>query len=354
MAYTTRGVPWVYKGVTDVTHCKTSMECMEAAHLNFNVKKCELVAKMNVPDNVDKTLDDLLEAKKKDVDTHINGKYMYSKLDNAFCTYRDDTHTPLGYVKQKYTIVQNNAAFKFFDNVIGESGAIWQTAGSFGNGERIFVSAKLPNNILVNGDPVENYLVFVNSHDGSFGVRILFTPIRVICQNTLTAAIKKATNSISIRHTESVHKNIELAYEVLGITKKKIEATEYAYNVLSKIKVTDDDVLNYICNNNLTDNEIDNLLNTGHTFKQLLYRNGLAVTDSGISIRKLNTIIDTFDYYQNGIGQKEIAGTAWGAFNAISGYYSNVDTSTDGTKRIDSLLFNDKAKKLEKAVSYDW
>ena len=39
MAYTTRGVPWVYKGVTDVTHCKTSMECMEAAHLNFNVKK---------------------------------------------------------------------------------------------------------------------------------------------------------------------------------------------------------------------------------------------------------------------------------------------------------------------------
>lgn len=354
MAYTARGVPWVYKGVTDVTHCKTSMECMEAAGLNFAVKKCELVAKMNIADDVDRTLDDLLEAKRKDVEAHINGKYMYSKLDNAFCTYRDDNHTPLGYVKQRYTIVQNTSAFKFFDNVIGENSAIWQTAGCFGNGERIFVSAKLPQNILVKGDPVENYLVFVNSHDGSSGVRILFTPIRVICQNTLTAALRTSTNSISIRHTESVHKNIELAHEVLDITKKKIEATEYAYKILSDIKVTDDDVVKYICENNLTDTELNNLLNTGHTYKELLYRNGLAVSDSGISIRRLNTIVDTFDYYQNGIGQKEIAGTAWGAFNAISGYYSNVDTSTDGIKRMDSLLFNDKAKKLEKAVSYDW
>ena len=354
MAYSIKGLPWQYKGSKDVTQCRTSAQVIEAAQLNWEVKKAEMVAKMPLSLDMDKNLDDLTEAKRRDNDAHILGKNIYARCDNQYCTYRDDYKIPLGMVKGKYTIVQNSAAFKFFDTVIGENSAIWQTAGFFGNGERIFVSAKLPDNILVHGDPVENYLVFVNSHDGSSGVRILFTPIRVICQNTLTAALRTSTNSISIRHTESVHKNIELAHEVLGITKKKIEATEYAYNILSDIKVTDDDVVKYICENNLTDTELNNLLNTGHTYKELLYRNGLAVSDSGISIRRLNTIVDTFDYYQNGIGQKEIAGTAWGAFNAISGYYSNVDTSTDGIKRMDSLLFNDKAKKLEKAVSYDW
>lgn len=354
MAYIARGVPWVYKGVTDVTHCKTSMECMEAAGLNFVVKKCELAAKMNIADDVDRTLDDLLEAKRKDVEAHINGKYMYSKLDNAFCTYRDDNHTPLGYVKQRYAIVQNTAAFKFFDNVIGENSAIWQTAGCFGNGERIFVSAKLPQNILVKGDPVENYLVFVNSHDGSSGVRVLFTPIRVICQNTLNAAIRTSTNSFSIRHTESVYKNIEIAHEILGITKKRIKDTEWTYNILANIKLTDEDVMEYICKNNLTETELEALNTTKHTFKEVVYRNALAINDANISTRKLNVISDTYEYYHGGIGQREIAGTAWGAFNAISGYYSNVDSSADGTKRMDSLLFNDKAKKLERALNFDF
>ena len=68
----------------------------------------------------------------------------------------------------------------------------------------------------------------------------------------------------------------------------------------------------------------------------------------------MNVISDTYSYYFDGPGQRDILGTAWGAVNAISGYYPNVDTSTDGIKRMDSLLFNDKAKKLEKAVSYDW
>lgn len=351
--YKVKGKPWAYSGAINVSDCATAKEVMLKAGLNFNVAKCELVGKMPIKlTGTDEELDRIIKEQKEGA--HVFGTDIYRKCDNAFATYRTDYNIPLGVVKSKYTIVQNNDAFNFFDNAIGKNSAIWQTAGFWGNGERIFVSVKLPQNILVKGDPVENYLVFVNSHDGSSGVRILFTPIRVICQNTLTAALRTSTNSISIRHTESVHKNIGLAHEVLGITKKKIEATEYAYKILSDIKVTDDDVVKYICENNLTDTELNNLLNTGHTYKELLYRNGLAVSDSGISIRRLNTIVDTFDYYQNGIGQKEIAGTAWGAFNAISGYYSNVDTSTDGIKRMDSLLFNDKAKKLEKAVSYDW
>lgn len=71
----------------------------------------------------------------------------------------------------------------------------------------------------------------------------------------------------------------------------------------------------------------------------------MAIYDSRISMKKVNTLNEMYTYYHMGVGQKEILGTAWGAYNAITGYYSNVDKS-EGTKRMDSLLFGDKSRKI--------
>ena len=350
MSYNVKGAPFRYKGAIDVSQCKTSEDVMIKAGLNWTIAKCEVVGKM--PIDFDKTtdegLDKILEIQNRG--GFVHGKDVYNLCENAFATYRTDYDIPLGVVKSKYTTVQNTEAFKFFDDAIGKNSAIWQTAGFFGNGERIFVSAKLPDNILVKGDPVETYLVFTNSHDGSSGVKILFTPIRVVCQNTLNAAIRGASNYVSFRHTSNVHSKISLAQEILGISKVKAQETQEYYNFLQGIKVTDNDVVNYICGQVLTDDEAFRLKETGHTNQELLYRVYTAVNDAKISTRKLNIICDTFDYYQNGVGQKDIAGTAWGAFNAISGYYSNVDNA-EGIKRMDSLLYGDKGRKLESAVN---
>lgn len=353
MSYRVIGQPWRYAGAINVEDCKTTEEVMIKAGLNYEVKKHELVAKMPLDImNIDKSLDLLNTAKKKDKDAHISGTNLFYTCPNAYCTYRDDYKVPLGVVKKQYTIVQNKDAFNFFDTAVGENRAKWQTAGFFGNGERIFVSAKLPDDIRVKDDVVENYLLFVNNHDGMGGVKILFTPIRVICQNTLAAALKTG-NALSFKHTFSVHKNIELAHEILGISKQIIEATETKYNILANIQLTDEDVMKYICEFNLSDEEIHNLLDTGHTYKQLVYRNGLAVADSGVSTRKLNTITNTWNYYNMGIGQKEIAGTAWAAYNAITGYYSNIDNVKD-TKRMDSIIFGDKNRKIKEALEYEF
>ena len=267
-----KGAPFRYKGAIDVSQCKTSEDVMIKAGLNWTIAKCEVVGKM--PIDFDKTtdegLDKILEIQNRG--GFVHGKDVYNVCENAFATYRTDYNIPLGIVKSKYTPVQNTEAFKFFDDAIGKNSAIWQTAGFFGNGERIFVSAKLPNNILVKGDPVETYLVFTNSHDGSSGVKILFTPIRVVCQNTLNAAIKGASNYVSFRHTSNVHNKISLAQEILDISKIKAKETEEYYNFLNTIKVTDDQVVNYICNQILTDDEAFRLKETGHTNQELLYR----------------------------------------------------------------------------------
>ena len=354
MSYRVVGKPWDYAGSVDVRDCKTSLECMQKAGLDFEVAKTELYAKipLNVID-IDSSLDKANYHKKHDSEAHIHGKNLFTACPNSYCTYRKDHDYPLGFVKQKYTIVQNREAFKFFDDAVGENKAKWETAGWFGNGERIFVSAKLPDTTLVKGDPVDNYLLFTNSHDGSGGVKILFTPIRVICQNTLTAAIRNATNYVSYRHTQSVHSNIEEAYKVLGISKKMQEYTSDIYNLLASIKMTDEDVMKYICEFNMTKEEADKLLGHGNTYKQLVYRNGDAFRNSEISTKKLNVMHEMYDYYHSGAGQDKIAGTAWGAFNAVTGYYSNVDNS-EGRKRMDSLLFGDKARKLAAAIDYEF
>lgn len=337
MSYLVKGKPWAYQGAVNVENCKTAAEVMSAAGLDWNVAKCELVAKMPTHD---------IYAKEKD--SFIMGNSMYKTCPNAFATYRTDYNIPLGIVKERYTPVQNIEAFTFFDGAIGKDKAIWQTAGFFGNGERIFVSAKLPKNIFVNGDPVENYLVFTTSHDGSSGVKILFTPIRVICENTLNAAIATSTNYVSFRHTKSVHGNLDIAAEILGICETRIVALQEQFNVMRKIQMTDDKAQQIFANVILTEDEQFKINQTGHTVGQIITRDWRAIQDSGISMKKVNTLSEINNYYFAGIGQKEILGTAWGVYNAITGYYSNIDNS-EGAKRMDSLLYGDKSRKIELA-----
>lgn len=336
MAYTVKGMPFRYKGAVNVEDCKTAEDVMSSAGLNWNVSKCELVAKMPIHIN------------QADTNGFIHGANNYVECPNAFATYRTDYNIPLGIVKERYTPVQNTEAFNFFNNAIGKNKALWQTAGFFGNGERIFVSAKLPKNIFVQDDVIENYLVFTTSHDGSSGVKILFTPIRIVCENTLNAAIQDATNYISFRHTKSVHNNLDIAAEILETCNNKIANLQEQFILMKKIKMTDEKAQQTFANVVLTDDEQFRIKQTGHTIGQIITRDWRAINDAQISMKKVNVIAEMNNYYFDGIGQRELVGTGYGVYNAVNGYYSNVDNS-EGLKRMDSLLYGDKARKIELA-----
>lgn len=336
MSYVIKGAPFRYKGAVNVENCKTAADVMYAACLDWTVAKCELVAKMPLHQNG------------VDNNGFVFGSNNYVDCPNAYATYRTDTNTPLGIVKERYTPVQNIEAFNFFDGAIGKDKAIWQTGGFFGRGERIFVSAKLPKNIYVNGDPIENYLVFTTSHDGSSGVKILFTPIRVICQNTLNAAIRTASNFVSFRHTKNVHGNLDIASEILGICDTTITYLQEAYTCMKNKKIDDNEAQSIFANIILTDNELLKIKETGHTIGQIITRDWRAIQDSEVSMKKVNILSEMNNYYFSGVGQKSIIGTGYGVYNAITGYYSNVDNS-EGIKRMDSLLYGDKSRKIELA-----
>lgn len=144
-------------------------------------------------------------------------------MDDKFLTYRPHPKTgelqALGVVGKQYTPIQNIEAFEFLNNLADEHGAVFETAGSLHNGRRVFMSMKLPNTLMIGGvDQIDMYLVAWNSHDGLSAFNVIATPIRVVCQNTLTAAIGSAKASWSVRHTASATGQVAAARETMGLT----------------------------------------------------------------------------------------------------------------------------------------
>lgn len=342
--YNVNGLPWSSGIGVDVKDCTTSKEVMEKAGLNFTVEKCDLYAQMPFSIYGNNDINEI------GGDFAYNAK-IYRNCPNGYATYRTDKNIPLGVVKQKYEVVQNMDAFNFFDDAIGPGKAVWQYAGMFGYGERIFVAAKLPITTMVKGDPVENYLVFSNSHDGSTSINILFTPVRVFCTNCLKAAFKDADSYIRVRHTKTVQERLQRGSEILRVACNYAEDAQQLYECLATINMSDDQVMKYLADINLTETEIEalNLFDDKNGYRKLFARDYLTMERTGISTRKANQIINMFEYYLDGIGQKEIAGNAWGAYNAVTGFYSNV-ANLSGAKRMDSLLYGTAGNVMNRAL----
>jgi phage/plasmid-like protein (TIGR03299 family) len=136
---------------------------------------------------------------------------------------REDTGEVLGIVTVEYQVVPNRDAFRFLDALIN-SELYYETAGSHWGGRRVWVLARRPDYIEVGGDPTATYLYVANSHDGSLAVTAAATPIRIVCANTLGAALRRsqsgqaAQRTFRLRHTGDLQAKFEEARKVIGMT----------------------------------------------------------------------------------------------------------------------------------------
>ena len=139
------------------------------------------------------------------------------KLHDRYLIVRDavgdeEEAVALGMVGSGYEPLQNSEAFSFFEPFIEGNYAQFHTAGALRNGERVWVLVKLNDRMVVaDGDVVDRYLLLSNSHDGTGSVSIRFTPIRVVCQNTLNYAMKGGSSAIEVRHTRNIARHLAAA-----------------------------------------------------------------------------------------------------------------------------------------------
>ena len=298
--------PWHGIG-TELAEPATSAEAIQAAQLDYEVETKPIqVAEKNGPFITDK-----------------------------FATVRKDTGDPLGIVGKSYRIIQNVDAFNFFDDVVGDGKAIYHTAGALGLGERIWILAKLPDVMQVaKDDVVDKYLCLTNSHDGTSALKMYFTPIRVVCQNTLSASLMHASDGISIRHIGNVQSKVAEAQRALGLA-----VTFYAELAeVSKIFV----------NRKLKVNEADNY------FKSILFGKR---DEEQVSSTLKNQRNDLLTLFERGKGNDlpEVRHSVWAAYNAVTEYVDHHKTvrgsKEDSTKRLSNIWFGGGARLKEKAFN---
>lgn len=208
----------------------------------------------------------------------------------------------LGVVGSHYEPIQNEHHIDLLDAIVDESGAHFETAGSLRGGRETFVSMKMPETMNIGGeDPVDLYLVALNSHDGSSAFRFIVTPVRVVCANTQAAAIDTAKASFSIRHVRGATGVISEAREALGLTFKYIEAFELEAEAMIRKQLEAD------------------------TFQQIV--GDLFDLEKATSTRQENTALEhvgnIMSLYRSSETMNGLQGNAWGGYQAVTEYFDH-------------------------------
>ncbi|MFR8778484.1 MAG: DUF932 domain-containing protein [Enterocloster sp.] len=210
----TRTAPWHGLG-TKVLEAPTSSAALSLAGLNWKVIQKPLNTEDGIP------------------------------IPGFKANLRDTDSQVLGVVSDRYRVVQNEDAFAFTDELLGE-GVTYETAGSLQNGRRTWILAKLPQRYIISGDEITPYLVFMNSHDGTGAIKAAMTPIRVVCQNTLNLALSTAKRSWSTIHTGNIHGKLQDARNTLLYADRYMAELGKTIDKLNQQKLSDRQVLEYI------------------------------------------------------------------------------------------------------------
>lgn len=218
------------------------------------------------------------------------------------------TRHVFGITSQRYKPLQNQGSFTFFDPIVQAGKATYHAAGSTGLGERVWLLVRLPGELKVLGkDQVEKYLLLVNSHTGKQALRMLFTPVRLACENTLMTALDgtKASEGVFIRHMGNLSTKQAEAQRLLAEAEQYYGRLLPLFNALARRQVSRREVTTYVTR----------LIPTpaGHGPSTRIE-----------NIRKALEIL-----FHTGAGNSEpgIRGSAWALYNAVTEFVTHKRTT---------------------------
>jgi phage/plasmid-like protein (TIGR03299 family) len=252
----------------------------------------------------------------------------------AFSTYRKTDNSILGeHVGVRYTPLQNHKAFEWFQPFLDRGECEFHTAGSLSNGKTVWVLAKInraPMEILAN-DTVAKFILLSNSHDGTKAAKLGFTPIRVVCANTLAMAEASGRSKLlKVRHSKNVETTLDAVRETVDVWNARFEATAEQYRYLASKGVNEADLKKYV---------------------QLILSKKEEVEADEPHTRLANTMNRIFELVENPKGGKTGPTSWWSAYNAFTEYLS-YERSRNASNRLRELwygsavLVNDRALEL--------
>lgn len=277
------------------------------------------------------------EAEKRQLFREVNSEKV---LANAWEVVRSSDGKVLAdMVGERYTILQNRDAFDWFQPWLDQREAALHTGGALFEGSRIWALAKLnrdPMEIAA-GDIVEKYVLLSHSHDSSLAVRVGFTPIRVVCWNTLSMAHSAdASKLIRLKHSKNIKTNLENLREVMNLVNAEFEATAEQYRLLQRKSINQKDLQKYVKMVFKVDAD-DSVIwpNSGIRTKEM---------KEVVSERQKNILEEVMELCEVGKGNNlpSVRGTYWSAYNGVTEYLSYVN-GRNGDNRLNSLWFGQNA-----------
>lgn len=241
------------------------------------------------------------------------------------------TNEVLGVVGKNYVPLQNDVAFKPFQGFIDSGFAEIEKGGTFQNDAVVWLQARIKTDpiTIVKGDDIEKYILLSHGHNGKMAVRFGFTPIRVICQNTLAMANRdRDSQLIRIKHsnhTELALSDIEAAMDLANAT---FNQAALEYKLLARKNITKAKLTDYVT-------KVFNLKNGSETEK---------IKTSKV-LEKMTALFET------GAGNDlvNVRGTYWAAYNAVTDHLTH-SAGYDPKKRLESSHLGEGARMNGKAL----
>jgi phage/plasmid-like protein (TIGR03299 family) len=257
------------------------------------------------------------------------------EIPNRLAVIREDTDETFAIMSAGYMPSQNWDAFGATDALVAQGAAVYHTAGSLFGGRKIWLLIKLPDDIeIIKGDVIQPYLLLYNSHDGSQALRMVLTPIRVVCDNTLSVALNQATGGFYAKHTRNIMSRVAEAREVLGLADAYYKMFNRQIDQLVNSRLTALQTQDYLQRVYEFDGE--------KTYEQQDYRR----------LRAYESTLDLLGHPSNTFGG--IAGTKYAALNAVT-YYVDHERSVGGSateageRRLNGSWFGMGAKIRQRA-----
>lgn len=239
----------------------------------------------------------------------------------------------LDVVGEDWYPTQNHEAFDFFHEYVMAGDMDMHTAGSLREGQIVWALAKVKDSFeLFGGDKVDSYLLFSNPHSYGRSIDIRFTPIRVVCNNTLTLSINTASsNFVKISHR--IQFNTDQVKEVLGIASTKLGTYKETAQFLGNKRYTEGSIVDF--------------------FKEVFPVTGKkdAEKKKDLSLSANRAI----SYLDSQPGANFAEGSWWQAYNTVTYMADHVLSRDQDTRMYNSWyghIKNLKVEALKKAVEY--